>query len=97
MNYKLGDKILCVELFCVENLHTKRLPFDGNRIIDEDDVYQVVELSTTNIIYVKELPMYKSLYYSAIIPIPISQVNKYFKCERIERMKKLKNLQKYKE
>ncbi len=100
MHYKVGDILVCEEIFSTDkNYIVKDIIYDADiqfpgRVIGEGDVYEIVDLDfvTKQILYIKHIR--NSITYANDIPITISQVDKYFICKRIERLKKLQKLNK---
>jgi len=102
MDYKLGDILECVELFSTDKSYInwdvkykvdKQYP---GRVIDEGDVYKIININSLSYekLYIKEIAVIKSsIVYAETIPINVEQVDKYFKCKRIERKRKLDKIE----
>lgn len=97
MDYKLNDILECIKLFSTEGGYVAWDPiYETNaiytgRVICENDVYKV-KYVTDEHLYVKEIAVNKSVIYAETIPIKFCDIDKYFKCNRVERKRKLENL-----
>lgn len=90
MDYKIGDVLECVEIFSIDS----NAQF-ADRVISDGDFYEVVsvDFAPGKNIHIEEMSKYKDVVYAGVIPISIHQADKYFKCKRIERKRKLNKIE----
>lgn len=83
MDYKNNDILECIELFSINC---------GNaRVICKGDFYKIKYIRNKKL-YIKEIPINKNIVYADIIPIEVKQIETYFRCKRVDRLRKLKKL-----
>lgn len=96
--YKKGDIIKCKKLFSTKNkyLRIEKYLFNSfvSRVISKNDSYKIIDKVSNDLFLVKEIPINKSVVYADPVLLEKEQIDKYFTCERIVRIRKLKKLKK---
>lgn len=92
--YKKGDIIKCKKLFSTKNKYL-RIEYNSfvSRVICENDSYKIIEKVSNDLFLVKEIPIDKSVVYAEPALLEKEQIDKYFTCKRILRIRKLKKLE----